>query len=76
MHDWNVDPLEKVRRLIDLITISVFLDAGAGSVWKYNSSRYNQTFQKSEGIAIAVLEMFLDGNFSSDPALPRVNSMN
>ena len=31
----KLDSLEICRRLIDLITFSVLIDAGAGNVWKY-----------------------------------------
>lgn len=32
---WKCDPIEKARRLLDLVTISVLLDAGAGNKWSY-----------------------------------------
>ena len=31
----NIDEKEKARRLIDLVLVSVLLDAGAGDSWKY-----------------------------------------
>ena len=32
--EWvSVEPLERTRRLIDLFTVSVLLDAGAGDIW-------------------------------------------
>jgi len=65
--EWqNIDPMESTRRMIDLVTVSVLLDAGAGPVWSYtaiNGTRYT----RSEGIAVASFEMFIRGSFSSDP---------
>jgi hypothetical protein len=40
------------------------LDAGAGDFWKYNESQSGLTLNRSEGIAVAALHMFLDGDFS------------
>ena len=34
-HKNRVDQLEITRRLIDLFVVSVFLDAGAGDIWKF-----------------------------------------
>jgi hypothetical protein len=72
--EWHCSEKEKIRRLIDLVTVSVFMDAGAGSSWKYyDSEGCLQT--RSEGLAIATFEMFQEGIFSSDPAIPhRVNA--
>jgi len=66
--------MEKARRLIDLVTISVLMDAGAGSVWTYVTAD-GGTYKASEGLAMASLDLFNDGFFSSDPAMKtRVNS--
>lgn len=72
---WKCDEKERVRRLIDLAFISVLLDAGAGPNWKYTDEDGN-IFTRSEGLAIASLDMFKSGLFSSDYAMPhRVNSV-
>jgi hypothetical protein len=72
---WKCDEVEKARRLIDLVTVSVLLDAGAGNAWHYMDSEGKRQ-ERSEGLAIATFDMFLDGIFSSDPAAPhRVNSV-
>mmetsp|Transcript_57378 Transcript_57378/g.134548 ORF Transcript_57378/g.134548 Transcript_57378/m.134548 type:complete len:825 (+) Transcript_57378:48-2522(+) len=72
---WECDKFEKARRLIDLVTVSVLLDAGAGPNWKY-SAHGKQPIGSSEGLAAASLELFMAGFFSSDPALcTRVNSL-
>ena len=67
--------LERTRRLVDLCTVSVVLDAGAGQNWKYVCPFEGKVYTRSEGIAQASLDMFADGCFSSDPAVKsRVNS--
>jgi hypothetical protein len=57
-----------VRAQIDLVVVSVLLDAGAGMAWKYKELGTGQVFSKSEGLAVASLHMFLEGAFSSDPS--------
>jgi hypothetical protein len=44
--------------LIDLYLVSVLLDAGAGTEWSYKSTENGRVYRRSEGIAIASLEMF------------------
>ncbi|CAI7634661.1 unnamed protein product [Penicillium glandicola] len=58
------DTTEKTRRLIDLFFVSVLLDAGAGDFWKFNESQTGLTLNRSEGIAVAALHMFLNGDFA------------
>jgi hypothetical protein len=71
---WKCDDIEKTRRLIDLVTVAVLLDAGAGNKWHYIDSHGN-TLERSEGLGVASFDMFKYGIFSSDPAMPfRVNS--
>jgi len=70
-----VDNTERTRRVIDLVTVSVLLDAGAGPTWKYVGMD-GVVYNRSEGIAVATYEMFVRGIFSSDPACKcRVNAM-
>ncbi|KAI8625593.1 DUF1688-domain-containing protein [Xylariaceae sp. FL1651] len=64
----DVDNTEKCRRLIDLFLVSVLLDAGAGMSWSFKSSENGRIYRRSEGLAIASLEMFKLGLFSSDPS--------
>jgi hypothetical protein len=75
MSVWKCDQTEKARRLVDLVMISVLLDAGAGQNWRYITAD-GRSLSASEGLARASLDMFLDGAFSSDPAVKtRVNSL-
>lgn len=66
----NVDPSERCRRLLDLFLVSVLLDAGAGTTWTYKSKENGRVYRRSEGLAIASLEMFKDGIFSSNSNQP------
>jgi len=63
-------PEERVNSKIDLVIVSVLLDAGAGMQWKYFEEPSQKSFSKSEGLAVASLHMFLAGAFSSDPRNP------
>eukprot|EP00903_Cladosiphon_okamuranus_P015737 g14525.t1 len=63
----NCDDLEKARRLVDLVTTSVLLDAGAGDVWKYTEKSTGLEVGRSEGLGVASFHMFGAGAFSSDP---------
>ncbi|CDO96504.1 unnamed protein product [Kluyveromyces dobzhanskii CBS 2104] len=58
------DSLEVCRRLIDLITFSVIVDAGAGSTWNYKEGE--TLIGRSEGLAIASFYMFQKGDLSKD----------
>lgn len=54
----DVDNMEKCRRMIDLFLVSVLLDAGAGLQWSYKSAENGRMYRRSEGLAVASLEMF------------------
>ncbi|KAI1263691.1 DUF1688-domain-containing protein [Xylariaceae sp. FL1019] len=62
----DVDETEKCRRLIDLFLVSVLLDAGAGMSWSFKSAENGKVYRRSEGLAIASLEMFKSGIFSGN----------
>lgn len=72
MQTWpsTVDNQERTRRLIDLFLVSVLLDAGAGTKWQYKSKESGKMFRRSEGLAVASLEMFKTGIFSSNEDQP------
>jgi hypothetical protein len=75
---WNVldlaanfrDAAERGRAAYDLAIVSVLLDAGAGPDWSYRDAVSGKQVARSEGLALASLDMFAAGLFSSDPALP------
>jgi hypothetical protein len=64
------DPEEIARLRIDLCTVSVLLDAGAGTVWTYREPGTGQVLTRSEGLAVASLHAFTSGLFSGDPRQP------
>lgn len=71
---------ERARAHIDLAVVSVLLDAGAGSTWRFNeaadetstspSAQQPQQFSRSEGLGVASFHAFMSGMFSSDEASP------
>jgi hypothetical protein len=56
--------------LIDLVVVSVLLDAGAGPTWAFKEARTGQVHTRSEGLGVASFHAFCNGLFSSDPAQP------
>jgi hypothetical protein len=58
------------RSRLDLAIVSVLLDAGAGDQWRYHDREADQVLGRSEGLAVASLQAFQQGVFSSDPAAP------
>jgi hypothetical protein len=56
--------------LLDLFLVSVLLDAGAGTTWSYKSIESGRIYKRSEGLAVASLEMFKAGLFSSNSSQP------
>jgi hypothetical protein len=64
------DAAERARAHIDLVVVSVLLDAGAGPRWIWREARTGLALGRSEGLGLASLHAFLAGRFSSDPAIP------
>lgn len=62
----DLKPVEKAVAKLDLVILSILLDAGAGSSWVYYEENTKSSFKRSEGLAIASLHMFSQGRFSSD----------
>lgn len=65
----NLDVLERARVKLDLVIVSVLLDAGAGDTWKYFEKDTNAFITRSEGLGVASFHMFLEGKFSTDKTL-------
>jgi len=63
-------PIEQARAAVDLTTASVLLDSGAGHQWCYREPRTGLAFARSEGLAVASVDLFEAGAFSSDPNQP------
>lgn len=56
----------RARSAFDLAIVSVFLDAGAGTNWRYLDAAGGKHIGRSEGLALASLDMFARGTFSLD----------
>jgi hypothetical protein len=83
MQSIRAHAIERARMAVDLVTVSVLLDAGAGNVWRYRETESGLSLARSEGLAIASLDMFRAGAFSSaadrpwrvdDAALAQINA--
>ncbi len=61
---------DRCRAELDLVFVSVLLDAGAGGRWQYRDADTGMVYRRSEGLAVASIRMFVAGLFSSDPASP------
>jgi hypothetical protein len=66
----RLSAIERARAAVDLTVVSVLLDAGAGSAWRYRETETGIVFTRSEGLAVASFAMFRDGLFSSSPDQP------
>jgi hypothetical protein len=64
------DRAARARAAFDLATISVLLDAGAGPDWAYVDPRTGRRIGRSEGLALASLDMFAQGVFSAHSGDP------
>ncbi|MCA1390261.1 URC4/urg3 family protein [Bradyrhizobium sp. IC3123] len=64
------DRAAQARAEFDLAIVSVLLDAGAGAAWRYRDSVTGADVGRSEGLAIASLDMFASGLFSRDARAP------
>ncbi|MDM0016960.1 DUF1688 family protein [Variovorax saccharolyticus] len=66
----DVNARQRARAHLDLVLVSVLLDAGAGPDWHYFEATSGQRFTRSEGLGVASFHAFTSGLFSSDPAHP------
>ena len=66
----KADPAAQARAEFDLAIVSVFLDAGAGAAWRYTDPKTGELIGRSEGLALASLDMFAAGAFSANAKDP------
>jgi Protein of unknown function (DUF1688) len=66
----NLAPDERARMHLDLVVTSVLLDAGAGDPWRYLEPATAESYARSEGLAVASLDLFRSGALSADPEQP------
>jgi hypothetical protein len=60
------DPIVRARAFVDLVVVSVLLDAGAGSAWTFVEE--GRTYARSEGLGVASFAAFARGAWSSTRA--------
>ena len=63
--------IERAKAAVDLVIPSVLLDAGAGAQWKFREAATGLEFSRSEGLALASLELYESGGLDS---LERIQS--
>jgi hypothetical protein len=68
--DGSAARLERARARVDLVVISVLLDAGAGASWSYFDAETGQTLSRSEGLGVASLRWWARGALSSSVQHP------
>jgi hypothetical protein len=68
-HRWP-SPAAAGRAAVDLVVMSVLLDAGAGPGWRFRDSVTGRSAARSEGLALASLRWFESGGLSDDPNDP------
>jgi hypothetical protein len=66
--DAKLPAADRARAWVDLVMVSVLLDAGAGDAWRFREGELS--IGRSEGLAVASLHAFEAGLFSSDPRRP------
>ncbi|MBX2868885.1 MAG: URC4/urg3 family protein [Acidiferrobacterales bacterium] len=64
----DLSPESMTRSAIDLIFISVLLDAGAGDEWKYLDPVSGGMLSRSEGLAAASLDLFFNELGETNPS--------
>ncbi|RQH12542.1 URC4/urg3 family protein [Bradyrhizobium sp. RP6] len=64
------DRAARARAEFDLAIVSVLLDAGAGAAWRYRDAATGEAIGRSEGLAIASLDMFASGLLARDARAP------
>ena len=66
----SLSEAERARSALELAIVSVLLDAGAGSTWRYRDELTGTEIGRSEGLAIATFDLYCGGSLTSDPAQP------
>lgn len=64
------DTLEQARIATELTVLSVLLDAGAGSAWRYVEAGTGLQLARSEGLGVASMHWYASGAASANSANP------
>jgi hypothetical protein len=68
----SLSPRNRAKAKWDFIIPSVLLDAGAGMAWRYHDKEHNQFFSKSEGLALASLDLYYANYFRNGQSLATI----
>ncbi|GAA5814308.1 hypothetical protein MFLAVUS_007802 [Mucor flavus] len=78
MKSWTAlgqSSLEQTRKLIDILVVACLMDMKPCQSYVYTEHATGRVWKRKDGIAVAILDMFLSGTFSSDSSQPhRVDS--
>ena len=69
-HGAGLGDVERARCAVELAIVSVLLDAGAGTAWRYRDELTGTLAGRSEGLALATFDLYRRGTLSSVPARP------
>lgn len=61
MAGMDLTAADRARLECELAITSVLLDAGAGAAWSYRDAKTGTAYARSEGLALASLDMFMAG---------------
>lgn len=73
MKSWSSQgqsPLEQTKRLIDILVVACLMDMKPCQNYSYMEHATGRVLKRKDGIAVAMLDMFLSGAFSSDSSQP------
>ncbi|KAI7897365.1 uncharacterized protein EV154DRAFT_535315 [Mucor mucedo] len=78
MKTWSsqgITSLEQTKRLIDILVVACLMDMKPCQNYVYREQSTGRLLKRKDGIAVALLDMFVAGAFSTDPSQPyRVDS--
>jgi hypothetical protein len=61
----GTDKTEQTRRILDLFVVALLLDITPATTFIYHEPSTNRALKNNQGIAVAILDMFMNGSFSS-----------
>lgn len=73
MKAWSsqgLSTLEQTKRLIDILVVACLMDMKPCQSYCYMESATGRVLKRKDGIAVALLDMFNSGVFSTDPSQP------
>ncbi len=65
----------RTQAMMEVVLVSVLLDAGAGASWRYRDPRSNKLLSRSEGLAFASWDLVKEGRLTKGTELARVDAL-